>query len=215
LSFLKIQIARFNHLIQKGAEKPKLEIVASELKEGISIAYQQLREVLTTFRLQAHEPGLEQALKSAISEYTQRGNLLINLDFQLNRLSPSANEEMHILQIIREALTNIVKHANASRVWINLSELKDSKIIIRVKDDGIGMIKMQSPFSHGMTIMNERASKLGGHCSIRSIPRPTQSHRGNCDLDADDTNEYGTSVEVICQIGHSGADFDTINPFAQ
>ncbi len=216
LSFLKIQIARFNHLIEKDAPKQNLEAVALELKEGIAIAYQQLREVLTTFRLQAHEPGLEQALKSAISEYTQRGNLTIKLNYQLKHLSPSANEEMHILQIIREALTNIVKHANATKVWINLSELKDSQVIIQVQDDGMGMIKTPSPFSHGMTIMNERASQLGGSCSITSTPRPLKhSPIDNPLTVADETTIFGTTVEVQCRIGKNGADDDTINPFAQ
>lgn len=215
LSFLKIQIARFNHLIQKDAEKSKLQAVAIELKEGISIAYQQLREVLTTFRLQAHEPGLEQALKSAISEYTQRGNLSIKLNYQLNQLSPSANEEMHILQIIREALTNIVKHANATQVWINLSELKDKFVVIQVKDDGVGMIKTPSPFSHGMTIMNERASQLGGRCTITSKPRPAQRKNESSQTGSGEETIFGTTVEVQCRIGQNGADYDTINPFAQ
>lgn len=206
LSFLKIQMSRFGQLLNKDADKEALEAVAGKLKEGISIAYQQLREVLTTFRLQAHEPGLEQALRSAISEYSQRGSLDITLQYNLNDLSPTANEEMHILQIIREALTNIVKHANASKAWVELSELKDNQVIIQVKDNGIGMSNSESPFSHGITIMNERANKLGGECTVYSTKdEATQEATGS----------QGTTVNVVCWIGLGRNDLDYINPFIQ
>ena len=56
-----------------------------------------------------------------MAEFSQRGTLDIQLDYQIRHIKLSANEEVHLLQIVREALSNIVKHAKASKVQVSLS----------------------------------------------------------------------------------------------
>src|SRR5690606_5149734 len=75
LSYLKIQIGRLQNLIDRDAGRAPLTEVAGELREGVSSAYRQLRELLGTFRLKVDTPGLEPALVNTVAEFRRRGDL--------------------------------------------------------------------------------------------------------------------------------------------
>ena len=78
-----------------------------------------------------------------------------------------------IYRILQEALTNIVKHARAKRVFVNLIE-KDQGISLSIEDDGAGFEpeeKMRISRTGGplcLHIMRERAAHLGGELVIES-----------------------------------------------
>lgn len=185
LSYLKMQVSRFQVLIRKNVDASQLELVASEIRTGLNSAYTQLREVLTTFRIRLNEPGLEQALKSTLVELAGRSETKIAMDYGLTQYQPAVNEEIHILQIIREALTNVVKHAEAEHAWIRLQEHPDGEILIEVRDDGLGLPEnYEKAFHHGITIMTERAAMLNGHLRI--------SHN----TEIDQTGSKGTCIQV-------------------
>ncbi len=169
LSYLKMQVSRFQVMLKKDVEKEKLELVANEIRTGINAAYVQLREVLTTFRIRLNEPGLEQALKSTLVELSGRSDTRISLEFGLKKYQPAVNEEIHILQIIREALTNVVKHAEAQHAWVEIIEQPRGDIRLTVQDDGRGLeAEYEKAFHHGITIMKERAAMLGGSLTLEN-----------------------------------------------
>ncbi|MFZ5600815.1 MAG: histidine kinase, partial [Pseudomonadota bacterium] len=103
LSYLKFQIGRWKMLQSKAASENQLDEVVEDIRDGLNGAYKQLRELLTTFRLKVDEPGLEPALKGTIAEFSQRGELEIQLDYGLREFRLTPNEEIHLLQIIRES----------------------------------------------------------------------------------------------------------------
>ncbi|MGM8888387.1 ATP-binding protein, partial [Psychrobacter sp. 1U2] len=76
----------------------------------------------------------------------------------------SAAEQVHLIQIIREALSNVSRHAQAKNVTIDLGYDDESNYIaLAVIDDGIGMSgTVNQTQHHGLMIMKERAYKLGG-----------------------------------------------------
>ncbi|ARU57814.1 nitrate/nitrite sensor kinase [Oleiphilus messinensis] len=196
LSFLKLQITRFQMLIKKGADTDTLVDVSQEIRVGLNAAYNQLREVLTTFRIQSNEPGLEQALKGTVAEFAQRGSMEIKLDYNLRHRPPNPNEEIHILQIVREAVSNIIKHANASTATVSLRELENHLIEIVIEDNGIGISdNPKKPFHHGITIMEERAAMLKGEFQL------TRREGG------------GTLVKVLCQLQSKHDDDLIIRPY--
>ncbi|MHA3014354.1 hypothetical protein CMPELA_08780 [Cupriavidus necator] len=59
--------------------------------------------------------GLAAALEEALDEYGARSSVAMTLDNRLKGCQLSANEEFHIVQIVREALSNVVRHAVARR----------------------------------------------------------------------------------------------------
>jgi len=83
-------------------------------------------------------------------------------------LNPQINRQ--IFYIFREALNNIEKHANASRVNVRLA-WGGNDLTIVVQDDGQGFdtITVDKNKSFGLTIMNERIRTIDGHLDIRSI----------------------------------------------
>ncbi|MCF7984384.1 MAG: type IV pili methyl-accepting chemotaxis transducer N-terminal domain-containing protein [Thiohalocapsa sp.] len=173
LSYLKIQAARLDAALsapstEAGRATPP-EIVA-ELRDGISSAYRQLRELLTTFRLKIDGRGLGSALADTIEEFRYRSDLELVLDDRVTSGLMSPNEEVHVLQIVREALSNVVRHARARRCSVTLQE-HGGRVEVRVDDDGTGLAVVGARRGHyGITIMRERSTSLGGELSVRSKP---------------------------------------------
>lgn len=172
LSYLKFQLGRWKMLQDKSASPEQVQEVVDDIRDGLNSAYKQLRELLTTFRLKISEPGLEPALRGTVAEFSQRGTLDIQFDYGLRDTRLSPNEEIHLLQIAREALSNIVKHAQATRVVVSLSI--DSQKIIRlsIEDNGVGLPKnTQKQHHYGLSIMKERAAYLNAELKIGDSPQ--------------------------------------------
>ena len=170
LAYMKIQVSRLRPLVERsGAGADALEVLA-ELREGLNSAYRQLRELLTTFRLRIEGEGLASALKTTVSEFSARGGIPIGLDVHLAGCSLSPNEEIHALQIMREALSNVLNHARASRAEVTVACNSDGSVSATVTDDGVGIHQPAGAHHYGMTIMEERAKHLGGRLTVETLP---------------------------------------------
>jgi len=78
----------------------------------------------------------------------------------------SPNEEIHVLQIVREALANVYKHAQASKAAIRVYQ-REGTLMVEVSDNGVGLPAGGAPPSHyGLVIMRDRSQTLGGELSI-------------------------------------------------
>lgn len=162
LSYSKIQVARLRACHPDGSD-PRLAAIVEDLGEGLNSAYRQLRELLTTFRLQLPEGGLESALLQTVEEFSAKSGIPITLDDRLSHFLLSTNEEINILQIVREALANVEHHAHAHRAEVALWLEDGHAAVVRVDDDGIGLDARDSPAGHyGLAIMRERAQSLDG-----------------------------------------------------
>lgn len=175
LSYLNLQASRLHTLIRRGEPSVRLEAVLEEVRHGIHSAYQQLRELLVTFRLRMEEGGLEQAMEDAVKEFSQRGNVEIDLDSGALATPLSAAEQIHLLQIMREALSNCARHAQAQQVWVRL-EQNGEEVELCVEDDGVGLsLDFDQRQHHGVSIMRERAHSLGGQLVLeRRMPTGTR-----------------------------------------
>ena len=171
LSYLKIQVARLERQIDLRAA-PEARGVVDELRAGLNNAYRQLRELLTTFRLSFDGRGLDQALRDAAAEFEQRGVTSIEVHNTLAGIELSANEQLHVVQIIREALSNVEHHANAAHTWIKLVRTGSGLLRITIEDDGVGLqASAARPHHYGTSIMRDRAASLGGTLDIVARPQ--------------------------------------------
>ncbi len=167
LSYMKIQVSRLAGVLAREQKSAEADAVLSELREGLNSAYRQLRELLTTFRLQIEEESLAAVLDKTAQEFAERGKINISFESHLTNCTLSANEEIHILQIVREALSNVVHHAHAENAKIMLCSEAEDRISIAVEDDGSGIVnKLAQTHHYGMAIMEERAKGLGGTLEI-------------------------------------------------
>jgi two-component system nitrate/nitrite sensor histidine kinase NarX len=133
-----------------------------ELRDGLNSSYHQLRELLSTFRLQIKGADLGVAFAETTAEFADRGDLPIELEISTGSLILTPNEEIHLLQITREALSNVIKHAQASQAWVSLQLQPDDTLQLLIEDNGIGIQKSAVTHHYGMAIMEERARALHG-----------------------------------------------------
>jgi len=167
LSYLKIQVSRLEKSILSVAEVQQSLDISHGIRNGLNEAYRQLRELLTTFRLSINEAGLAAALKETVSEFDSRGEVNIELVSRIGNCQFGPNAEIHLIHLIREALANILKHAQASEARVLLQCDAEGKATLLIEDNGIGLLEKQTEQHHyGMTIMRERARGLGGNLEI-------------------------------------------------
>jgi two-component system nitrate/nitrite sensor histidine kinase NarX len=166
LSYLKIQVARLQKLL--GPQQPEtVNEVVGELRDGLSEAYRQLRELLTTFRLRIDGRGLNVAIDDTVQEFRRRSGLAISLDNRLAGPELAPGREIHVLQIIREALSNIERHARATQVRVSLANDGPAHIRAHVEDDGVGFAQQSPPLNrYGLVIMRDRAESLAGEIQV-------------------------------------------------
>lgn len=132
-------------------------------------AVEELRGVIHDLRKSAvGHAGLVETLGLLLVHLRDEWNVKIvsNLDASLRA---DASTELLIYQIAREALTNTVKHANATTIWVSLQSGGQS-ITLSVIDDGMGF-DPQGPKDdrhYGLVLMEERATMLGGELMISS-----------------------------------------------
>lgn len=146
----------------------------SQLKNGVDEAYAELRELLAHFRAPFDERGLISAIEKVIERFRKETDILIFFqhDWKLDSL-PSVLE-MQVLRIIQEALNNVRKHSGAHAVRVMLRSEPSGVNTVLIEDDGAGLGKPareSSPGEHiGLSIMEERAHRLGGKLNIESEP---------------------------------------------
>jgi two-component system nitrate/nitrite sensor histidine kinase NarX len=167
LAYTKIQIARLSALIGTESNGRQASVVLEELRTGVNAAYRELRELLTTFRLALGEEGFDGAVRDVIAEFERRSGVRATLVNDILRVELSANEQVHVLQVVREALTNIEHHARAKHAWISLTRSAGNLIEVRIEDDGVGIAAQGSRHGHfGLAIMQDRARSVGGRLDI-------------------------------------------------
>lgn len=165
LSCLKMQVSYLQ--MQSETLPENCQKLLKEMREELNVAYRQLRELLTTFRLKLTEPGLLAALESTLNEFNQRLGFTINFDYQLPAKCVNSHQSIHVVQIVREALNNILQHANAN--WAEVSLSLDNGIIeLKINDNGEGISPNPEKLNHyGLIIMRERANSLNGSYTIK------------------------------------------------
>lgn len=171
LSYLKIQVSVLErHLKNAGSEPVQAPVYQNieQIKIGLGSAYQQLRDLLVTFRLTIDNDSFDEALRDAASEFASKGNFNMTVHNRIMTLNLSATEQIDLIQIAREALSNISRHAKAKNVEIQLAyEDGDKYIVMSIIDDGVGMSgSVDQTQHHGLIIMKERAHNMGGELSV-------------------------------------------------
>ncbi len=147
---------------------------SEELSHSRSLAAQtlaELRKLIYDLRPEVLDQlGLVPALRSYVKSHLDTGKIKLQLNFSgvKERLSPEV--EITLFRIIQEAVTNIVRHAEASVVKIEVAA-KDSMATTIIEDNGKGFnveAAFESPESWGLRGMRERVTIVGGKLSIES-----------------------------------------------
>jgi len=143
------------------------------LEQVIDQAYADVREAISGLRtLVPHEQGLIATVSQYLEEFGLQYGIATELDVEgMEEVSFTSTQEIQLLRIIQEALSNVRKHAEADHVWIRFQRIDDD-VQITIADDGRGFdpVARVAKQAFGLAIMRERAESLGG--SFRLDTRP-------------------------------------------
>ena len=166
------------HLLSLRNLQDDLSISKESLSKRLQTIYDQSSETLAKVRTLAHDLrppvldalGLKTAMQTHCAEFGRRTKLPIN--FEVDETIPSLPDifEITLYRVLQEALTNIVKHAEASEVWVDLT-VEDKTINLTVQDNGHGFDKAKTESNGiGLTGLHERVTLAGGKFNISSSP---------------------------------------------
>ena len=114
--------------------------------------------------------GLEVALKETVASWAARHPRIDwKLDIQGNVADLGEAASVTIYRLVQEGLTNVVRHANASRTIVTLRRDDDS-VQLSIRDDGHGRVAPASDTGFGLAGMHERMHALGGSLVIDGKP---------------------------------------------
>jgi signal transduction histidine kinase len=110
---------------------------------------------------------LDQALRALGDQMQARSRERVDVQVDSALASRLSGRSAEIIQLAREALSNVARHANASHVTVRL-ERNGSEAVLSVEDDGVGFPADQPSAGNGMRNMQERAAGLGGTLEVTS-----------------------------------------------
>ena len=146
--------------------------ILDKLEEALSLSLSRLRQLIFDLR----PPGLDEgslgaAVRVVLEHIHSDTGLAYRLDDRVSPRTPDSTA-LPIYRNIREALTNVRKHARAGTVTVELVEIEDG-CLVRIADDGVGYdpVDVEDRPGHlGLVLIRERAELAGGWCRIESSP---------------------------------------------
>lgn len=173
LNFLNLQLQLLDRAAGR-ADLDEIREIVPLLRTGVDESYQDVRELLNNFRTQLGEGGLLDAAEEAVARFRRQTGIEVSLrsDGLTGGAPLTRVQQLEALFILQEALSNVRKHAQASKIDIHLSNRTDFRM--EITDDGIGYDPdslADRPEGHfGRRIMQERARRMGATLTVLTAP---------------------------------------------
>jgi two-component system sensor histidine kinase UhpB len=159
---------------------PALGERLAEVRETTRASVEEVREIAHRLRPEALEDfGLRAALATLGASFAERTELRVRSRLASELPELERERELAIYRVAQESLTNVARHAGARSVELEL-ERRDGMVVLRVRDDGLGVDQAAIPaLAHGpgsgIRGMRERALLIGGRLEIgRASPHGTE-----------------------------------------
>ncbi len=174
ITALILNIDMVHALAEQG--RPGIADALVRLKVLAETALEEVRKLIYDLRPTVLDDlGLTAALRWYVRHQLEPRGLAVDLQFRLGEMRLDPVLETAVFRIAQEALWNVVKHAGATRVVVELS-LTDGRVALRVKDNGRGFevrgARAADPLRGGVGLggMQERAALMGGTARVTSTP---------------------------------------------
>jgi signal transduction histidine kinase len=143
-----------------------------QLKDMVNDATSELRR--TSYELMPAKllrNGLEPAIRDLCLNLLAKNGIEIALEINMDMTTLSADRQLSLYRIIQELLNNIVRHARASHVLLQFTQV-DDEVSMVVEDDGIGFVTSEKQLNGGLGLGNlqNRINVLDGFLDIASSP---------------------------------------------
>ena len=152
---------------------PMLDQIKKRIRSTVKLAdrtIQSVRRISAELRPGILDQGLAAAVEWQVQEFQARSGIPCTVRM-LTREVFAPDVSTTLFRILQEALTNVARHAKATRVEV-LKQKQGDRLVLRIHDNGRGFDPADSPFSKslGLLSMRERAAILGGGVNISSAP---------------------------------------------
>jgi two-component system nitrate/nitrite sensor histidine kinase NarX len=174
LASLRFQVRLFEDALGDAPLPAAARTDLVRVRIGLDEAHTELRELLVSFRSPLDRRGLVPALEKLTLGLGQETGAHVLFQNDCRPFDLSAAQELQVLRIVQESLTNIRKHAHALTVRVLLTRQPDGAYLVLIEDDGVGFrtpTTGERPGEHiGLAIMDERARRIGAELRIESEP---------------------------------------------
>ena len=156
-------------------KREKIEEAGAQLRELASAArgaYADVRESIVGLRTLPGQRSLHEVLEEYLRQWEEMSRVSTSLRID-GSVQLRASQELQLVRIVQEALTNVRKHAKASHARVDIHR-EDETLVATVADDGVGFnaaARARGEFPQfGLSTMRERAESIGGTLAIESVP---------------------------------------------
>lgn len=183
-------------LARRNSQEPetaqRLDVV-EQLVASLGVA---ISRIARSMRPPVLDFGIVAAIEWQARDFAQRTDIAVNLNTNQDDLSLDLEQSTSVFRIFQEALTNIYKHAGATRIDVELFA-DDRSLTLEVTDNGRGLARdaLRKQTSFGLRGMMERVHGLGGWMDIGAV-QPT----GRGDAEA-----TGTTLMISIPLSHNDA----------
>ncbi|MDH5547518.1 MAG: histidine kinase [Gammaproteobacteria bacterium] len=171
LASLKMQVSVLDKNHHRERHKDMQEEIQN-LYQGLDKANEELRELLGHFRTRMDERGLVPAIEECVRSFERENNISVFFQNEINGQSLHPSNEVQVLHIVQEALSNIRKHSQAHHARVLVKASNNGNWSVLIEDDGVGIKSKRNrnrAGKHiGINIMQERCKLLNGELSIDS-----------------------------------------------
>ena len=135
LSFLNLQVQMLEAALANG-EKDQVQENLAFIRTGVQESYEDVRELLLNFRVRISKQELPDAVRTLLQRFEQQTRVATHLELGGDGLPLSPQEQLQVIFILQEALSNVRKHAQASHVDVRIRN--DADLVMTVTDNGRG-----------------------------------------------------------------------------
>lgn len=174
LASIRFQVRVLDETLHQGDEAA-IWAELERIENSVDEAHTELRELIAHFRAPLAKQGLIPSIEQAVDRFRIACNdVHVFLQKEWPDRPLPAEYETQVLRIVQEALANVRKHAQANTVRVLLQGDDQGNYRVLTEDDGVGL-GTDSPTSSlgehvGLSIMQDRAKRIGGKLRIESEP---------------------------------------------
>jgi len=156
--------------VEDAKDRSDLDAAAGQLRELVVSTLQDVRRLAVELRPKALDDfGLVPAIERLVETFREHTGLEVHLEPQLGAERLPSDVETTLYRITQEALTNVVKHAQARHVSIVLTR-REGSVAAVIEDDGRGLGSGDDSGGLGLLGMRERIALVGGRLEVESSP---------------------------------------------
>jgi PAS domain S-box-containing protein len=150
---------------------PRLNQKVRGALHHIDATVKTIRTIINNLRPAVLDLGLTAAIEWQVAEFRRRSGITCDLEFSDEELVVDDARATTLFRILQESLTNVIRHAKASHVLIELDSQDDS-LVMKIRDNGVGIHPgpRKGTNSFGLVGVEERIHALNGKFIIDSAP---------------------------------------------